>query len=237
LHLPALRTSLQSIGGFLIMANLIFALICYGLGFDITRGHRYNFVFFPAILILVGASLAPFWQQSGPENFSRVKLPLVKRTISGRAFVTTVLLVGFFGAQVIVNDLSTLKFYKADRFVRFIQANSTYPVVIGTDTIITEQPIVVGIEILSVAWEIKRHFNPADSSTHWLSPPQFVIAETNAAKNFTAKNQLVQSLATVPQPFDLWLLDYAPDLVGQGCAEPIGGNRGSFSYKHYVCKS
>lgn len=237
LHQPPLRTSLLSIGGFLIMANVIFAVVCYGLGFDITRGHRYSFVFFPAILLLVGAGLAPFWQQSVAEKFSRVKLPLVKRTISGRAFVATVLLVGFLGAQVVVQDFTTLKFYKADRFVQLIQADSTLPVVIGIDTTITEQPIVIGIEILSVAWEIKRHFDPADTSSGWLSPPQFVIAETNAAKNFTAEKQLVQSLATVPRPFDLWLLDLTPDLTGEGCTVPTRGNKGSFGYAHYVCSN
>lgn len=232
---PALRTGLQSIGGFLIMANVIFAVICYGLGFDITRGHRYSFVFFPAILILVGAGLAPFWQQSARASFSRVKLPLVKRIISGRALVATVLVVGFLGAQVIVHDFTTLKFYKADRFVRLVQADSTLPVVIGADTTISEQPIVVGIEILSVGWEIQRHFNPVDPSSRWLSPPQFVIAETNTAKSFNAEEQLKQSLATVSHPFDLWLLNFSPDLAGQGCTVPEMGNRGSFSYAHYVC--
>ncbi len=235
LHQPRLRTSLQSIGGFLIMANAIFALICYGLGFDITRGHRYSFVFFPAILILVGAGLAPFWQQPAGKNFSRVKLPLIKRAISGRAFVTTVMLIGFFGAQVVVNDFTTLKFYKADRLVSVIQADSTLPVVIGTDTTITEQPTVVGIEIMSAAWEIQRHFNPSDPSARWSTAPRFVIAENNVAKNLNAENQLAQSLATVPRPFDLWLLNFAPNLTAENCTVPSGGNRGSFSYAHYVC--
>ena len=234
LQRPLLHVSLQSIGGFLIAANIIFALICYGLGFDITRGHRYSFVFFPAILILVGAGLAPFWQQS-IANFSRVKLPLVKREISGRTFVATVLVVAFFGTQVIVNDLSMLKFYKADRFVRLVQAESTLPVIVGTQTTITEQPIVVGIEILSVAWEIQRQFNPAEQLSRWQSPPRFVIAETNAVKDITAESQLVQSLAAVSEPFDLWLLGFSPDLTGEGCTVPEGGNRGSFRYAHYVC--
>ena len=240
---PDLQVGLQAIGGFFIISNIIFLLICYGLGFDITRGHRYSFVFFPSLLILVGAALAPYWQtdkpvldRSLPQRFNQVKLPFVKRFISGKAFVATVIFVGFLGSQVIVNNLTNLKFYKADRFVNLIQTESQFPAIIGTYTTITEQPIVVGIEIMSVGWEVKNQIDAPDAAQRWPNPPQFVIAENNAAKSFEAETQLAKSLETVARPFDLWLLNMSPDLENEGCASPESGNKGSFSYAHYVCE-
>ncbi|MGC1307208.1 MAG: hypothetical protein WA885_08270 [Phormidesmis sp.] len=246
----SLRTGIQAMGGFFIMANTLFLAICYTLGFDITRGHRYSFVFFPSVLILVGVSLAPFWlnrrvdlktkipkKSAATAEFSQVKLPLIKSYISGRTFVLVVLAVSFMGAQFIVNDLSSLKFYKADRLVNLIQASSTLPVVIGTEATITEQPSVIGIEIMSVAWEIQRNFNPAEPDQRWQRPPQFLIAENNLIKGIKATDQLKQSIEEVPRPFDLWLLNISPSLKDKRCIMPTGGgsNKGSFSYTHYVC--
>lgn len=243
---PALQTGIQAMGGFFIMANGLFLIICYGLGFDITRGHRYSFVFFPSVLILVGVGLAPFWQFSeGP--FSRVKLPLIKKYISGKAFVATVIGISFLGTQMMVHNLSNLKFYSADRLVNLIQETSTLPVVIGTNTEITAQPSVIGIEIMSVAWEIQRNFNPNGAKPYskgpnraeqrWVSPPRFIIAEDNESKGIEADVQLVQSISTLPRPFDLWLLNMSPNLTQEGCEMPTGGgaNKGSFSYVHYQC--
>ncbi len=274
LHQPRLRVGLQAMGGFFIIANLIFLLICYGLGFDITRGHRYSFIFFPSILVLVGAGLAPFWQseeatqrQLGkrwiegqdseevaiapsskalptltstptptPQKFSQVKLPFIQPSISGKAFVITVICIGFLGSQTITNNLSHLKFYKADRFINLVQAESKSPVVIGANTTITDQPAVVGIEIMSTAWEVRTQLNTSDAAQRWPTAPRFVIAENNAAKGFEADTQLAKSLKTVARPFDLWMLNASPDLAGEGCPSLDSGTKGSYRYAHYVCK-
>ncbi|MEL6815365.1 MAG: hypothetical protein AAFP03_11195 [Cyanobacteria bacterium J06598_3] len=244
----SLRIGAGVMGGFFVMANLLFIAICYSLGFDITRGHRYSFVFFPSLVILIGLCLAPFWQEKfettptligavSTPNFSQVKLPLLKRHISGRAFVMAVIAIGFVGAQVIVQDYSSLKFYKADRLVNLIQAESNQPVVIGISTIVTQQPSVIGIEIMSVGWEIQRKFNPKSPDQTWGVPPTFVIAEENAETGKVGKTELIKSLASVPRPFDLWLLNMSPDLSAENCTLPTGGggNKGSFSYTHYSC--
>lgn len=235
------RRGIQSMGGFFLSANVLFLLICYGLGFDITRGHRYSFVFFPSILVIVGAGLMPFWiakTTSGitsSQSFERVKLPLLNQSITGKAFVITVVVIAFLGSQVIVNNASSLKFYKANQFVDLVRSESTYPIVIGTETTITAQPIVIGIEIMSVGWEVKRQLD--DSAQRWLKRPQFVIAENNATKGFESQTQLVQSFSSVLRPLDLWLLNMSPDLTDTVCAAIKKGNRGSFSYTHYVCGS
>ncbi|MGB3298578.1 MAG: glycosyltransferase family 39 protein, partial [Phormidesmis sp.] len=219
---PSLKTGLWAIGGFFIMGNLLFFVISYGLGFDITRGHRYSFVYFPSTLVLAGAALASywpaFWQMSSEpkyleqssnfsfsaeaQKFQRVKLLFLKRFISDRAFVATVIIVGFLGAQVIVNDLSHLKFYKADRFVNLVRETSTLPVVIGIDATVSDQPSVIGNEIVSVAWEIKQQLDTGVSIEKWVQEPKFVIAERNTVTNSDPVIQLVNSLKAMPRPFD-----------------------------------
>lgn len=237
---PQLRLGLQAIGGFFIAANLIFLLICYGLGFDITRGHRYSFVFFPSILILVGAGLAPFWsteKRAGEARpFSRVKIPFTGRSISGKTFAIAVIFIGFLGAQTITHNLSHLKFYKPDRFVNLVQAESEHPVVIGTKTTIADQPIVVGIEIMSVAWEVKRQLDEPGGQQRWAAAPQFVIGENNDAKGLDSDDRIAESLQAVARPFDLWLLITSPELDSENCPSVGEGNKGSYSYTHYICQ-
>ena len=239
---PSLRLGIQAIGGFFIVANLLFLLICYGLGFDITRGHRYSFVFFPSILILVGACLGAFWSSEEKasrvlsQKINRVKIPLVGRSISGKAFVVTVICVGFLGALTITNNLSHLKFYKADRFVDLVQAESEFPVVIGTKTTIADQPIVVGIEIMSVAWEVRRQLKEPDAAQRWPVAPRFTIGENNDSKGFDSDVQIAESLGAIARPFDLWTLITSPDLEDENCSSLGSGNKGSYSYTHYICE-
>ncbi|MEO1684279.1 MAG: hypothetical protein AAFS06_13595 [Cyanobacteria bacterium J06631_12] len=247
-----LRPGLLAMGGFFLVGNLVFLLICYGAGFDITRGHRYSFVFYPSIVILVGAGLAPFWSAEGRgvprrgargvsrgEGFSWVKLPFVRRYVGGRTFVLIVLFVGFLGAQTIVLDRTHLKFYKADRFVDFMQANSSYPVYVSTSTVTGEQPSVLGIEILSAAWEVQRQLAAeAGGASAWPSEPKFILLERNLLTDSDPNariEEMVLDEALMPRPFDLWMIGMVPILKKEGCSDPMRGNKGSFAYSHYVC--
>ncbi|MEO0768623.1 MAG: hypothetical protein AAFY72_04190, partial [Cyanobacteria bacterium J06649_4] len=222
-------------------------MICYGAGFDITRGHRYSFVFYPSIVILVGAALAPFWPESDNKKakketlangtFMQVKLPLVKRFISGRNFVLTVLFIGFLGAQTIVLDRTHLKFYKADRFVDLMQAESIYPVVVGAQTVTGDQPSVLGIELISAAWEVQRQLarTPENDRSSWVEEPRFVLLERNLITDSNPIETIEEIVLDLPRPFDLWMLGIVPILKKEGCSDPVRGNKGSFSYSHYIC--
>lgn len=241
---PSLRLGIGAIGSFFVMANVLFLLICYGSGFDITRGHRYSFVFFPSVILLVGVGLAPFWQERTDQeriDFNQVKLPFGQKTIRGRQFVAGVMAIALFGCLVIVNHYSNLKFYRPERFIALIQANSSHPVIIGAETFVTAQPSVVGIEIMSVAWEIERQSHkPISGKTEqatggWIGKPRFIIAETNPSKSYESETQLTEAITQLSMPFDLWLLSMNPDLSNVQCQREKGGSKGSFAYTHYIC--
>ena len=231
---PSLKPGLLTVGGFFVMGNVLFFLICYVVGFDITRGHRYAFVYFPGTVMLAGVGLAPFWHR-----FSQVKLPFSKRLIGGRAFVATVIAVGFLGAQVINHDLTHLKFYEADRFINRIQETSTYPVVVGIEAVVGDQPSVIGNEIVSVAWEAQRQLDAGIGTDAWQGDPKFTILVKDKATQDDTKTQLGENLKTMPRPFDLWLLNMSPELDDIQCSQPPDnrGTTGSYRFTHYICEA
>jgi uncharacterized membrane protein len=64
LQQPQTRLATQVLTGVVLGAIALFFILTYIFGIDITRGARYNFVYFPAVIILVGASLAACWYTS-----------------------------------------------------------------------------------------------------------------------------------------------------------------------------
>lgn len=196
---------------YILTAVGLFFAICYGLGMDITRGGRYGFVYVPGIITVIGGSLGGLWQ--------------LKRRKAVYAF----LLVGLLSALTVVTDLGYRKFYHPDRLIPVIQANSRYPAVLAMDTPIEDKPTVVGIELLSIGWEIARHY-PANT---WVVSPQFMLFEDFAKPSF------YDLVLQYPRPFDLWLFNRAPDLAALECT-PVGSLEltkvGSYNYQHYLCQ-
>jgi len=58
---PQTSLMVQVFVGLVVGAIALFFLFTYFLGIDLTRGARYNFVYFPAVIVLLGASLAVCW--------------------------------------------------------------------------------------------------------------------------------------------------------------------------------
>ncbi|MEM9948291.1 MAG: hypothetical protein AAF810_19825 [Cyanobacteria bacterium P01_D01_bin.36] len=237
-----IRPGLVAIGGFFLMANLVYFLICYVVGFDITRGHRYTFAYYPSLVLLVGSFLVPFWQFSTVESsskFARVKLPFLKRFVSGRAFVLTLLVVGFLGTQTVVFDRSHLKFYKPDVFIDFVQSESTYPVVMGAFQRVGDQPSVLNITLISAAWEVQRQQVKSKTdgeAFEWASEPRFFLIEDNSTLEDDPVALFEELITELPRPFDVWALSSRDLSLSAGCRLEDKGRKASFSYRHIVCE-
>lgn len=67
------RVSLMTLSSFVGTAIALFFAIAYGLGTDITSAFRFNFVYFPAVVLLVAASLASFWKDAEGRSFASSK--------------------------------------------------------------------------------------------------------------------------------------------------------------------
>ncbi|MBE9152051.1 glycosyltransferase family 39 protein, partial [Coleofasciculus sp. LEGE 07092] len=62
------RLGLQVLGGYVVGAIALVFGFTYGLGMDITLGARFQFVYFPAVIVLLGGILAGVWQKGNLEE-------------------------------------------------------------------------------------------------------------------------------------------------------------------------
>ncbi|HEY9692793.1 MAG TPA: hypothetical protein V6D15_11335 [Oculatellaceae cyanobacterium] len=229
---------IRVLGIFVLGAIALFFIISYGLGFDITRGARYNFVYFPAVIVLLGASLAVSWEELSTHNstrwlnFSSSNLFINK----GKKAVVIIWLIGLLSAITVVSNLGYRKYYRPDILVPIIQQTSSVPVLIAT----THNSIVQTGEMMGIGWEIKQIANSQKPIN-----AQFLLAHQNQnrceGKECRASNILKQTIAQLPQPIDLWLMNFsaAVDLKAQNC---FADTRSlpqvyGYDYKLYHCHS
>ncbi|WP_414517474.1 glycosyltransferase [Nostoc sp. PCC 9305] len=196
---PENRMMIQVVAGVVISAIAIFFIFTYFLGIDLTRGARYNFVYFPAIVVLLGASLAVCWHP--PQEWMETEqgkngiTSIGKWGINGKKAVMLIWLMGFFSAVTVICNLGYQKYYRPDLFVQLIQQTSPTPVLIAT----THKTYVHTGEMMGVAREIKL----ANS----LQNPLFLLAHQDRDPN-TSTIALENTLKQLPRPFDLWLVNF-----------------------------
>jgi uncharacterized membrane protein len=190
LQQPENRLMTQVLSGLIVGAIALFFIFTYFLGIDLTRGARYNFVYFPAVIVLLGASLAVCWhsQESTGE--------IGRWGINGKKAVTLIWLMGFFSAVTVVSNLGYQKYYRPDLFLQLIQKTSQVPVLIATTQITHVQ---IG-EMMGIAREFKIQNYPSASLL-------FLLAHQDQDPQ-TSTTTLENTLKTLPQPFDLWLVNF-----------------------------
>lgn len=228
------RFGLFLMGGFVLAAIALFFAVTYGLAMDITRGHRYNFVFHPGVMVLLGGLLAVYWPKLAvpPQT---VPIPFTQSKIPGQRMVQILWLAGLVSALFVVSNLAFAKYFAPAQFVRTVQAESTHPVLVGFPASIEEKPTVIGHELLSIGWEIHRHFHPNDLGSGWATPPQFFIWTLPSSPTVPPEEKLAEILATMPRPFDLWFIHIGSDLSANGCQQLSQTGSGGHPYGHYEC--
>ncbi len=143
--------------GFIGCSVALFFSITYGLGLDITRGARYSFVYFPAVIIIVGGCLAVNWREEK------------------KSLVILVLLMGLLSSLTVVFNLGYRKYYLSDRFVGTLSANSQYPVLIAS----THESLVETGEMMGIAWVLKQESSSLN--------PRFILISEQPNSSATKK--------------------------------------------------
>ena len=224
--------------GIVLGAIFLFFIFTYFLGIDLTRGARYNFVYFPAVIILIGTSLAVCWE-------TRI-IKCWRWQINGKQAAIVIWLVSLLSSITVIYNLGYQKYYRPDLFVQLIKNTSELPVLIAT----TQKTHVQIGEMIGVAREFKIQ-NTKDKikdSQFFASPrpsappvapssPLFLLAHQDDESN-TSSIVLENTLKRLPRPFDLWLVNfYAPKRV-DNCVQikrrlpPING----YNYELYRCE-
>ncbi|MEH2268008.1 MAG: glycosyltransferase [Nostoc sp.] len=196
---PESRIMIQVFVGVAISAIALFFIFTYFLGIDLTRGARYNFVYFPAIVVLLGASLAVCWhppkELMGREQDKNESKSIGRWGINGKKAVILIWLMGLASAVTVFCNLGYQKYYRPDIFVQLIQQISPVPVLIAT----THKTYVHTGEMMGVAREIKLANSPPKAL--------FLLAHQDQDPN-TSTIALENTLKNLPRPFDLWLVNF-----------------------------
>ncbi|NEQ24187.1 MAG: hypothetical protein F6K28_34710 [Microcoleus sp. SIO2G3] len=224
LEQPDTRLATGTLGGFVLGAIALFFGITYFLGTDLTRGARYNFVYFPAVIVLVGAILSLNWTTSDTLDLKQsaaTKTPLSQNPkptspstpyfsrfrTRGKLAVAIIWIMGLLSGVTVVNNLGYQKYYRPDLLVPMLQKASSAPVLIAT----THNTLVQTGEIMGIAWE----FQHVDNSQESVLKPQFLLAHQDQEQcvslqesDCRAFTTLQQTLSQLPRPLDLWLVNF-----------------------------
>ncbi|MGG6297182.1 glycosyltransferase family 39 protein [Leptolyngbya sp. AN02str] len=213
----------QSLVGTALGAIAIMFAVTYGFGADLTRGARYHFLYFPVVMLVIGASLAMLWQRRR-----------LTRWLSDRQVVVLVLVVGVLSGITVINNLGYRKYYRPDILVPIVQQNSESVPLIAT----TQQTLVQTGEMMGLAYEFWQR---GDESPQFLLARQAQMPCTNEC---VAGATLVSTIQAVGEAtsasLDLWLVNFKAnvELEAIGC-EPdtaIAPDQVSgYRYQHYRC--
>lgn len=174
----------------------LFFFFTYALGIDLTRGARYNFVYFPAVSVLLGASLAVCWHTPAERQ--------KRHSLAGKKAVALIWLMGLMSGLTVVSNLGYHKYYRPDLLVPLIQQVSQSPVLIATNH---KSHVQTG-EMMGLA----REFKLSGSKT----TPLFLLAHQAQNPN-TSTVALQDTLTHLPQPLDLWLVNFHAPVELNGC--------------------
>ncbi|MEG4588081.1 glycosyltransferase family 39 protein [Microcoleus sp. MOSTC5] len=216
----ALKTSLKTtntrlgtviFGGFVLGAIFLFFSFAYILGIDLTRGARYNFVYFPGAILLLGATLAVIFNTPTVKS-KWFNLPAVE--IAGKKAVLLILAMGFFSGVTVNSNLGYRKYYKPDILIPIIREVSKVPVLIAT----TQKTHVEIGELMGIGWEWER-----SSATDFVADvtdvrkkeevkafdsPLFLLANQRRDAPEIAAGTLYKTLSQLERPLDLWLVNF-----------------------------
>jgi uncharacterized membrane protein len=258
---PETGLSARVLGSFVLGAIAIFFAITYFLGVDLTRGARYSFVYFPAVIVLLGAALAINWNASHEgewKKFSASEHQSVRASSSsipfktrGKLSVVIIWIVGLLSGITVVSNLGYQKYYRPDLLVPVMQKASSVPILIAT----THNTLVQTGEMMGIAWEFKR-----SADVRRLRPePRFLLAHQEQqecvndriqgvagsdraqATTCRASVTLRNAIAQLPRPLDLWLVNFKAPVVPEppNCfAEDVSQYQTSvngYSAKLYHC--
>ncbi|MGB3559650.1 MAG: glycosyltransferase family 39 protein [Geitlerinemataceae cyanobacterium] len=232
------RLPIQVFGGVVLASVVLMLGLTYGVEKDLTLAPRFGFIYFPAAIILIGASLSVFmppnseWisQQESLGESPGQELKKVTNTTP----IVMILLMATIGSFTVANNWGYLQTHRSDRLANLIYKTSEVPVLIAT----THRHHGDTGRMMGLAWEFHQlnSFKP-----EWTRPPQFLLAHKNDDPETidNPKTMLKQVVAQSSRPVDVWAVNfnYQIDLAGQKCDrdEDIDVEVSEYRYKLYHC--
>ncbi|MBD2775216.1 glycosyltransferase family 39 protein [Iningainema tapete] len=211
---------------------LFFAIVYFG-SIDLTKAFRYNFVYFHAVIVLVGGGLASAWNDTTKIVQSQIHW-LRLFSISGRQTVILIWLVSLLGGLSVVTNLGYQKTHRPDVVAATIRQESQGTVLIAIPHYHHGQ---TG-RLMGIALQLQQ--NKCEGKP---LNPLFLLAH-QTQNPLSALTTLNQSLTQLPHPLDLWLVNFqqVPEqplntlLVQQSCATSDQAHSiDGYRYQLYHC--
>jgi uncharacterized membrane protein len=195
---------------YIICAIALCLFFTYILGMDLTLAARFQFIYAPAVILLLAAGLAGCWQRT-------------KKTAS------IIGIMAFLGGITVVWNGGYLQNQRPDILATIIQNQSQVPVLIAT----THKHHGQTGRIMGLAWE-KQKFPP---SPDW---QYFLIGRHPVTKDYNQGIEVLKTqLSQLPQPLDLWLVEFSAqvDFSSQNCFPEHKSRQsaGEYRYQLYHC--
>jgi uncharacterized membrane protein len=203
------------------IAAALFLAITYGLGMDLTSAFRYNFVYFPVVLVVVALGL---------EGHAPSRSGLARSTVA-------ILLAVALGGLTVVTNLGYQKTHRPDVVVDAIYAP-------GADRSASDAETLVAIahrthgqtgRLMAIAWDGQRRYPTLPS-------PQFLLA--HQTQPMDAVSSLARTLSDRDRPLTLWLINMqtvpprplAQTLAQAGCvARQDARSVDGYRYQPFTC--
>lgn len=230
---------------FVISAILIFFSVTYLFDANLTGAFRYNFVYFPGVVVLIGAGLASSWDvavriaQAPLNKLHPAFLNLLR--VSNRKTVVLIWLLSLVGAVTVLTNLGYQKTHRPDLVAASIQQDSQNPVLVA----IPHRSHGQTGRLMGVALVLQQNQDAATNTALSAAEPQFLLAhQTQDPRSVTLA--LRQAMNSLPRPLDLWLINFhevpeqslEPLLEQQNCeAETRTQSIDGYRYRLYRCTS
>lgn len=203
---------------------VLMGLLIYGGKGDLSVAPRYQFVHFPLVAIGMGLALGQVAAGRWPVTLGRWRWP-------GRSVVALLLVASLGGGLLVANNWGFQKSRQTDRLWDWINARSPGPTLLVTE--IETAAEVRSTVAIAYEWQ-RRRDRPAASAA---PPPQFLMLR-HRGDQVDANTPLVVALSQGPRPFDLWLVDFSPelDLALVGCPRiPEARSHTGYRLRHHRC--
>ena len=220
----ATRSSITILSGYLFGCLLIFLLLIYGMGKDVSLAARYHFVYFPGLILLIAVALASCCRAFSFDS------PSIKLATAENRVVVLLLILGLLGSFTVINDFGFQKSRQSDRQAAFIQQNSLSTLIAMTHKTHSELREMVA---LGLSFERLNLKNESRS----IQDPQFLLVSNNADALANLNNIIAQQ----PKPLALFgvNLDIGDETLQQlGCSRDKAVDLKDSGYRDrfYLCQ-
>ena len=201
------RLAISVLGCFIVSAIVLFFSVTYFFEADLTGAFRYNFVYFPAVIALIGAALASGWdvaKRIAQSPATHVPLPLLRLLrVCSRKTIVLIGLLSLLGGLTVVTNLSYQKVHRPDIVAQAIQAD--FQANSPTDTLVAIPYRSHGqiSRLMGIAWNLRSAPPEIDQSNL-----QFFLAQDTQRNSRSAIENLSAVIRASAKPLHLWLLNF-----------------------------